>query len=189
MAKSEVTVAVDALTNTPVRKLEWDVNTEEDYRKLREEFAKMPKTPVLLNVEDAEREELPGRRYDWLLRSEQSGGTIALHRITLYPDFDAADHNHVQEGEFFYVLEGEVDFTIGNKRMIGGPGTFGYAPPMGTHAFKPVGGKPAVLLHWNMPGGHERMAEGMAKLSRSGDQTPESKKRVQEVHEYHFHHE
>lgn len=185
--KSEITRQVDQLTNKPVPTLEWEIKSEDDYRRLRDAFAKMPKTPVLMNVADAERENLKGRSYDWLLKSEQSGGTIALHRITIYPGFHATDHNHVQEGEFFYVLEGEVDITVGNKRIIGGPGTFAYVPPMASHAFKPAGDQPAVMLHWNMPGGHERLASGMAKLAESGDTSPEAKRRIQEAHEYFFH--
>ncbi len=187
MPKSDMTKEVDARTNMKVPRLDMDVKTEEDYAALREAFAKIPPTPVLVNVEDIESVELPGRKYEWLLKSEQSAGMIAIHRLTLYPGFKANEHNHVKEGEFFYVLEGQVDFTIGNKQMIGGPGTFGYAPPMGTHAFKPFGDKPAVLLHWNTPGGHERMPESMAKLNKQGDVTQEERRRLQKVHEYIFH--
>ena len=185
--KSDATRQVDSLTNKPVPPLEWEIKTPEDYQRLRAEFAKMPMTPVLTNVADVEREDLKGRSYDWLLKSEQSGGTIALHRITIYPGFHATDHNHVQEAEFFYVLEGEVDITVGNQRIVGGPGTFAYSPPLATHAFKPAGDKPAVMLHWNSPGGHERLASGMAKLAKSGESSPDAKRRTQEAHEYFFH--
>jgi mannose-6-phosphate isomerase-like protein (cupin superfamily) len=50
------------------------------------------------------------------------------------------------------VLEGELEMTIGNKTAIVGPYSFAYAPPNATHAFKPYGGKPCRVLHWNSPG-------------------------------------
>ena len=185
--KSDTTRQVDALTNQPVASLDWDIKSPEDYQRLRAEFAKMPMTPVLTNVANVEREDHKGRSYDWLLKSEQSGGTIALHRITLYPGFHATEHNHVQEAEFFYVLEGEVDITVGNQRIVGGPGTFAYVPPFATHAFKPAGDTPTVMLHWNSPGGHERLTSAMVKLAASGETSAEVKRQTQEAHEYFFH--
>lgn len=187
MGKSEVTKEIDARTNQPVPRLEWKVETPDDYKRLREAFTKIPPTPVLVHVDEVESEEGYGRKYNWLLRPEQSAGQIALHLLTLYPGFHVTDHNHVSEGEYFYVIEGEVELTIGNQQRIAGPGTFGYAPPMATHAFKPIGDKPAVLLHWNVPGGHERLPEAMVQLIKSGKDAPEARKRLQVTHEYIFH--
>jgi mannose-6-phosphate isomerase-like protein (cupin superfamily) len=189
MEKSEKTKEVDARTNLPVPKLEFEVHSPEDYAKLREKFRKMPPTPVLVHVDDVEREEFPelGRRYDWLLRSEQSGGSIVLHRITIFPPFHATDHNHISEGEFFYVLEGEAEITVGNQTTGGGPGTFAYVPPFCTHAFRPLGDQPCRILHWNIPGWHERLTDEMTRLKKAGHLTPETRRHAQESHEFFFH--
>lgn len=177
MVKSALTEQVDALTNEDVPRLDWPVKTHEDYRALREAFAKMPQTPRLVHADEVIRTSLPGRIYDWLITSEQSGGTIVLQRMTLLPGFNAGNHNHIVEEEFFYVLEGELEITIGNATRVAGPGTLGYAPPNATHAFATHGDQPCVVLHWNSPGGHERL----------GDAPDNDKKAVQVNYEYVFH--
>jgi quercetin dioxygenase-like cupin family protein len=190
MPKSETTKEVDARTNQPVPRLDWEVRSPEDYAKLREAFRQMPPTPVLTHVDDVEVEDFPerGRRYDWLLRSEQSGGTIVVHRITIQPPFHATDHNHISEGEFFYVLEGLLEITIGNETRIGGPGTFAFAPPHATHSFKPAGDQPCKILHWNMPGGHERLTDAITTLQDSGQMNTGTRRAAEVSHEFFFHH-
>lgn len=44
-------------------------------------------------------------------------------------------HAHTREAEIWYVLEGEITFTIGDKRMTAGPGAFAYIPPNVPHTF------------------------------------------------------
>jgi mannose-6-phosphate isomerase-like protein (cupin superfamily) len=148
----------------------------------------MPKIPTLLRPEEAPTATAANRSYNWLLTSEQSGGSIVLHVLTVEPGFWAKEHHHPAEEEFFFVLEGELEVTIGNKTVIGGPGTFAYAPPGCTHAFRPHGGKSCKLLHWNSPGGHERLAVAQKRLAGDGDPvTPEVQRKVMEDHDYVFH--
>jgi mannose-6-phosphate isomerase-like protein (cupin superfamily) len=184
---SETTGAVDARTNQKVEPLHFDVDSHDDYLRLREAFSRMPKIPTLLRPEEAPAGTAPNRSYSWLLTSEQSGGSIALHVLTVEPGFWAKEHHHPAEEEFFFVLEGELEVTIGSRTVIGGPGTFAYAPPGCTHAFRPHGGKPCRLLHWNSPGGHERLAVARERLAREGRTGPEAQRKVMEDHDYIFH--
>jgi quercetin dioxygenase-like cupin family protein len=46
---------------------------------------------------------------------------------------------HSENTDSFYVLEGEVEFTVEGRTFTGGPGTFVSAPPGVEHTF----GKPA----------------------------------------------
>jgi mannose-6-phosphate isomerase-like protein (cupin superfamily) len=180
-------IETDARTNQPVEPLPFDVESHEDYLRLRKTFAQMPKIPMLINEADAPVATGPNRRYNWLLTSEQSGGSMALHVLTVEPGFTASDHHHSDEEEFFFVLDGEIEITVGNKTTIGGPGTFAYVPPYATHAFKPHGGKPCRILHWNSPGGHERLAQGLQRLARTGGADAAEGRKVREDHEYFFH--
>ena len=77
--KSESTREIDARTNQKVEPLPFDVNTHDDYLRLREQFARMPKIPTLLHVDEAPMTKAPSRTYNWFLTSEQSGGSIAIH--------------------------------------------------------------------------------------------------------------
>ena len=45
-------------------------------------------------------------------------------------------HAHSQEDEIWYVLEGEIAFTVGDETRIGGPGTFVYIPRNVSHTFQ-----------------------------------------------------
>jgi quercetin dioxygenase-like cupin family protein len=189
MAKSEKTDEINSRTNQRVSAMPWNVTNHDDYETLRTKLAELPKIPTLVNVNDAETTTAPGRTYNWLLTSEQSGGSIAIHRMTLEPGFVAADHHHPAEEEFFFVLEGELEITIGNTTRIAGPGTFGYAPPHSTHAFKTHGDKPCKVLHWNSPGGHERVGAALKKLEQDGRTTGPERHETFKNHDYIFHDE
>jgi len=45
-------------------------------------------------------------------------------------------HSHTREDEIWFVLEGEIAFTLGEKIIIGGPGTFVYIPRNTPHTFQ-----------------------------------------------------
>ncbi|GAB4442462.1 MAG: hypothetical protein Fur0044_38870 [Anaerolineae bacterium] len=45
-------------------------------------------------------------------------------------------HAHSREDEIWYVLEGEIAFTVGDETQIGGPGTFVYIPRHVPHTFQ-----------------------------------------------------
>lgn len=185
--KSEKTHGVNARTNQKVEPLPFNVNSHDDYLRLRETLSRMPKIPTLLHVDDAPVTTAPSRTYNWFLTSEQSGGSIVIHVLTLEPGFAAEEHHHPAEEEFFFVLDGRLEMTIGNKTAIVGPGTFAYAPPHCTHAFRPHGDQPCRVLHWNAPGGHERMAAAQQRLTREGRTSGADRRKAMEDHDYVFH--
>ncbi len=65
-------------------------------------------------------------------------------------------HVHSREDEFWYILEGEIRFTIGDETVTGGPGTFAYIPKDVPHTFQILTGTarwfgvgtPAGLDQW-----------------------------------------
>jgi mannose-6-phosphate isomerase-like protein (cupin superfamily) len=187
IVKSKITEEVDSRTNQPVEPLRFDVDSHDDYSRLREQFARMPKIPTFLHSDEAPVTTAPNRTYNWLLTSEQSGGSIVIHVLTLEPGFAATEHHHPAEEEFFFVLEGQLEMTIGTKTAIAGPGTFAYAPPHCTHAFRPLGNEACRVLHWNSPGGHERLGVAQQRLASRGDVSPAARRKVMEDHDYVFH--
>ena len=78
--KSETTREIDARTNQKVEPLQFEVDSHDDYLRLRETFASMPKIPTLLHVDEAPMTKAPSRTYNWFLTSEQSGGSIVIRR-------------------------------------------------------------------------------------------------------------
>lgn len=47
-------------------------------------------------------------------------------------------HAHSREAEVWYIVEGEIRFTIGSETVSGGPGTFAYIPPGVPHTFQVI---------------------------------------------------
>jgi hypothetical protein len=45
-------------------------------------------------------------------------------------------HAHSREEEIWYILEGEITFTIGDRTVTAGPGSFAYIPRGVPHTFQ-----------------------------------------------------
>lgn len=61
-------------------------------------------------------------------------------------------HRHVEDSEFFYVLEGCITFQTPDGEIDGGPGDFVYLPAGGVHGFCNNGEVPAKALVVVSPG-------------------------------------
>ena len=71
---------------------------------------------------------------------------LAVIEFALGPSFDGPDlHVHDDHTDAFYVLEGEIEFQVGETKSIGGPGTFVAAPPGVEHTFTNGGGHSRLL--------------------------------------------
>ena len=65
----------------------------------------------------------------------------------------------------FYVLEGEITFTVAERVVVGGPGTFVQIPRGTPHAFKNQSAVSARMLIQCVPAGFDRfMAEFATEL-------------------------
>lgn len=60
-------------------------------------------------------------------------------------------HIHKRHADSFYVLEGELEFRIGDETIRAGPGTFVSAPPGVVHAFTNAGPGSARYLNIHAP--------------------------------------
>ena len=88
---------------------------------------------------------------------EETGGLFSILEEIDPPDFAAPLHIHHQEDEYFYVLEGEVRFTIGDETISATPGTFVFAPRDIAHKYKVEGTEPAKILSMLTPAGLEKL--------------------------------
>ena len=70
-------------------------------------------------------------------------------------EFDATfavePHVHHDHADSFYVLEGEVEFTVEDEVVLAGPGTFVLAPPGTRHGFRHQGPGKARVLNLHAP--------------------------------------
>jgi len=101
-----------------------------------------------------------GDVYRILATGEQTGGAYVLSEARVPPGGGPPPHIHHREDESFYVLEGEIAFTLGDRQVVATPGSFVQGPRGIPHAFKNQSGSPARMLILVTPPGFEHfMAE------------------------------
>src|SRR5262249_59787872 len=124
-----------------------------------------------------------GDVYRNLASGQQTGGVYALHEICVSPNNGPPPHIHSREDESFFVLEGEVDFQIGDEKITARPGTFIQGPRDIAHSFKNNTQLPARILGFVTPAGFENFFKEFARPVASFDSpaTPPSKDEVDKL--------
>jgi quercetin dioxygenase-like cupin family protein len=77
-------------------------------------------------------------------------------------------HFHKGHSDSFYVLEGEVEFHVGDEVVHGTPGSYVLAPPNVVHSFRNVTDRPARLLNLHTPGGFAEYRRELEELRSQG---------------------
>ncbi|NQW18295.1 MAG: cupin domain-containing protein [Chloroflexi bacterium] len=85
-------------------------------------------------------------------------------------------HIHHNDIETFYVLEGEVEYRLGDEVAVLGKGGFLLIPRGQVHSFQTVGDDPAKLLVMVLPAGFEHFFEEMAAMQANGVEITEALK-------------
>ncbi|OWK22063.1 hypothetical protein AJ88_14585 [Mesorhizobium amorphae CCBAU 01583] len=83
----------------------------------------------------------------------QTAGQLTLIEV-LENEGEAPLHVHHREDESFQVMEGEIEFEIGGKKIMAGPGSFLFGPRDVPHRYTVKRG-PARMLFFFTPGGFE----------------------------------
>lgn len=103
-----------------------------------------------------------GRRVgnvEFLARSQDTP-RFNLAVITIQPHSDGPEmHSHTAEDDSFYVLEGELTFTVDDAEIVAGPGTFVLVPPGVRHSFANRGDAVARFINVHAPAGFDRRLE------------------------------
>jgi mannose-6-phosphate isomerase-like protein (cupin superfamily) len=87
-----------------------------------------------------------GDVYRFLATGEDTNSQYALWEAIVLPGGGPPPHVHSQEEEGFYILEGEITFTMGDQRLVAGPGMFANMPVGTPRSFKNESGQPARRL-------------------------------------------
>ena len=86
------------------------------------------------------------------LRVKVSRPELDVLEFEIEPGFEGpGPHFHRQHVDSFYVLEGEVVFTVDGEEVRAGPGTFVAAPPGVVHGFQVVGDRELRMLNVHTP--------------------------------------
>jgi mannose-6-phosphate isomerase-like protein (cupin superfamily) len=80
-----------------------------------------------------------------VIPSDTAGNLLVIEHSNLMPNTGPALHMHLSQEEWFYVMEGEVRFQVGDRRLQLGPGESILAPSRIPHTFSATG-SPAHML-------------------------------------------
>jgi quercetin dioxygenase-like cupin family protein len=97
-----------------------------------------------------------------LLRSEDSGGEVAIVEVLVPPRWAGPPLHRHDFDEAFYVLDGELTFQLGNELLTATAGQFAYARGGRVHTLANLSDDPARYLLIITPAGFERYFDRVA---------------------------
>jgi quercetin dioxygenase-like cupin family protein len=101
----------------------------------------------------------PGDHYTFLVTGAESGGAYFAMEALVPPGGGPPPHIHTREDETFYVLEGNVEFLLGEQTVVAGPGDFVNVPRGTVHRFQNTGTETARIILTFTPAGIEHWFE------------------------------
>jgi quercetin dioxygenase-like cupin family protein len=113
--------------------------------------------PVLRTPGEGRTISLVGDLYRVLATGAETDGKYATFEALVPPGGGPPPHIHRREEESFYVLEGEIAFTVNGERVVAGPGTFASMPVGSLHTFRNESTRTARMLISVAPAGLEAM--------------------------------
>lgn len=97
-----------------------------------------------------------------------AGPELSLLEFEIQPRGEIAPHLHRGQSDSFYVLEGEVEFRVGDEVVTATPGTFVLSPAGVVHSLRNAGEQPARLLNLHVPGGFVEYRRELQALRAEG---------------------
>jgi quercetin dioxygenase-like cupin family protein len=101
----------------------------------------------------------PGDHYTFLVTGAESGGAYFAMQALVPPGGGPPRHIHTREDETFYLLEGSIEFLLGEQTVVAGPGDFVNVPRGIVHRFRNTGTDTARIILTFTPAGIEHWFE------------------------------
>ena len=114
----------------------------------------------------------PGDSYRFLITGAESGGAYFAMEAIVPAGGGPPPHIHRNEDETFYVLEGELEFLLGDRVVTGTAGDFVNVPRGTVHRFHNAGTEQARLILTFTPAGIEKFFEETLEPATDPGQPP-----------------
>ncbi len=102
-----------------------------------------------------------------VVSAADSEGHLSLVESQWTPAFSVRPHYHKYHHETFYILSGQVEWTIGGKTQLMKAGDLVHIPPNTIHSVKVIGPENMHSLMFYQPGGYEEALAIDGMLSKS----------------------
>lgn len=110
-----------------------------------------------------------GDHRGWVkMNADQTGGDFLLFEVQADYQGGVPPHIHHREDETFYILEGHIQFQVGDKTMEVGPGDTVFGPRSVPHAWRTLSPEGSRLLILFTPGANFQ-AFGMGMAQQGAD--------------------
>ena len=104
---------------------------------------------------------MSGMRAMFKADGDETGSMYNISEWWLDPHTDGPPAHQHDEDDVFYVIEGTVDFLVGEEWMSAPRGSFVLASGGVTHTFRNSSDEPAGFLNIGAPGGFEAEMPGI----------------------------
>lgn len=108
----------------------------------------------------------------------ETAGAYAVVEERSPPGGGSPMHTHTTEDEIFYVLEGQLEFRLGQETWVADPGTVAILPRGIAHSFRNIGSTSSRVLVVITPGHFLKFFEELDTLSRQREVTPADASRI-----------
>jgi quercetin dioxygenase-like cupin family protein len=141
--------------------------------------------PKVIHVEDAESfgSEEDGRKYciNIMVSAEDSGGAWTYTYDTYEKDFVVHLHYHKKHDEIFSIIEGEMEWKVGDASYFTKPGTVLWIPKGTPHGFKAL--TDCKMNMFYSPGGYEYTGKEYAQMTPEDKENETKMKSILEKHD------
>ena len=117
----------------------------------------MTHQPILRTLTEGRTIAVVGDVYRFMATGEETNGKYAMWEAFVPPGGGPPPHVHSREEEGFYILEGEITFQVGEKKIVATAGMFANISVGTPHSFKNESSNPAKMLISVAPAGLEQM--------------------------------
>jgi quercetin dioxygenase-like cupin family protein len=129
--------------------------------------------PILVLPDAGQELNIVGSQIFHKVKSKDTDGVFAIIEIVTPREKGVALHVHEREDELVYLLEGEIEVTLGNQKMKAVPGVMALLPRGIPHGFRNIGNMPSRLLDTILPGQFDNYFVELAALFAAGDPSAE----------------
>ena len=98
------------------------------------------------------------------LRGNQTDGRLTMMEGEILVGESPPLHIHHREDEYFHVLQGEIEFVVGEQTILAKAGTWIFGPRFVKHTFRNVNSPGARLEYVFQPAGIENYFEEVSKV-------------------------
>lgn len=125
------------------------------------------------------------RQIEVAVSAADSAGRLSLVESYWTPKFSVPPHFHKKHAETFFIISGQVEWTIGGETHVIGAGDAVHIPPNTIHSVKVVGDKEMHSLMLYEPGGYEEISAYDASFTPEQRKDPKLVKQLNDLADFH----